>query len=342
MKIKTRFFLYSLFFFILNSCASRPVSIDYEPIKIAVTNVTPVLTPLEKAVLRVKGNGADIEKYFVIENRQIVVKSDLPQDEEIFEITYNLIDAKLLGDSGYEVGFTIREKDTDIINEDTLLWKPSAGDAGILLSFDDDYMETWEQYLDLFDKYGAKVTFFIMGQYDPFCTIALSRGHDVGFHTLNHLDLRSLSREDFDREAIISAESFRQEGIPVSSLAFPYGFSDTWMHEALLEHYSVLRGYGTAFRLYTGDRIGSAHIISIAIDNTVLQGEDNFDRTILTMLRTVKFLDKNWIVPMTSHDISNAAWAIRQRRLEFLLGAITDLKLKFYLYSDFTKPAISN
>ena len=34
---------------------------------------------------------------------------------------------------------------------------------GIVLAFDDYFPETWEPYLDLFDKYEAKVTFFVMG-----------------------------------------------------------------------------------------------------------------------------------------------------------------------------------
>ncbi|MCL2214122.1 MAG: polysaccharide deacetylase family protein [Treponema sp.] len=342
MKKPAGHFLCTLLAVFLVSCASRPVTIAND---IYIPPIVPEIHPefmtapvlsIEQVIEIIRKNEANIDKYFIFdENRQITVKANITDGTRNFEVTYDLNNAVKLQNSSYEVRFIIREKGTGLTLEDTLIWIPRTGNAGLLLSFDDDYMDTWEQYLDFFDDYGAKVTFFIIGEYNPFCTIALNRGHDIGFHTLSHLDLRQLSGTDFYLETIESVQSFRQEGIPVSSLAFPYGFSEAWMYDVLLEYYSVLRGYGTTFRLYDKDNIGSSHIISRAIDNTVLQGEDNFDHTIRLMLMTVKFMDKNWVLPLTSHDISNAAWAIRHRRLEFLLGTAVDLGLKFYLFSDF-------
>jgi len=351
MKKKTYlyFYIFLIIPVILISCASRPVVVEtavmietaevyVPPPETIIPSPEPPLPPpaIERIVEQVKNNGAEIEKFFVFgANSRITVKANLKLDDADFEVTYNLEEAADKGNSEYEVQFTVLEKDTDNSQTDTLLWKPAAGNAGLLLSFDDDYYNTWEQYLDFFDEYGVKVTFFIMGSYVPFSTTALSRGHDVGFHTLNHKDLRQLSLADFNMEAIESAQSFRREGVPVTSLAFPYGFSDSWMYDILLKHYSVLRGYGTTFRLYDTSVIGSGYIISRAIDNTVLQGEENFENTIRIMLRTVKFMDKNWVLPLTSHDISNGSWAIRHRRLEFLLKTAVELRLKFYKFSDF-------
>jgi peptidoglycan/xylan/chitin deacetylase (PgdA/CDA1 family) len=296
---------------------------------------------LEQAAQRVKRNGADIEKYFILgEAGRILVKGDVRQGTSDYEVSYDLENAEVLSDSVYRVPFLIREKESkepEILIEDTLIWRPGPGRAGLLLALDDDYMETWERYLDFFDEYGARITFFILGGYTPFSVKALSRGHDVGYHTLNHLDLRRVSTEVFTKEAIETAESFRKEGIPLSSLAYPYGFSEPWMHDVLLESYSVLRGYGTTFRIYREDEIRSGYIISRAIDNTVIQGDDNFDRLISLMLRAVKFLDDDRVLPLTTHDISDAHWAITWRRLEFLLKTTVDLHLKFYLYSDFAR-----
>jgi len=345
MKKLARYYFYLLFVVFFISCASRPATV----ITIKDVTVQPVPpqavipeeiilppSPIERIIEMIKKNDASIDKYFIFdENRQIVVKANISNEDGDFEVTYDLNNTRNLGNSIYEVHFTLLEYNVETVIEDSLIWMPQAGNAGILLSFDDDYMETWESYLDFLDRYGAKVTFFIIGEYHPFSSIAINRGHDVGFHTLSHLDLRQLSLADFYLETIESAESFRRAGVPLSSIAFPYGFSDAWMYDVLLEHFSVLRGYGTTFRLYNRDNIGSAHIISRAIDNTVIQGEDNFDRTIRSMLMTVKFMDKNWVLPITSHDISNAAWAIRHRRLEYLLGTAVELRLKFYLFSDF-------
>ncbi|MDR1128036.1 MAG: polysaccharide deacetylase, partial [Treponema sp.] len=151
---------------------------------------------------------------------------------------------------------------------------------------------------------------------------------------LNHLDLRKQSWETFHEETILGAASFWEAGIVLSAFAYPYGFSEPWMHEVLLQTYPVLRGYGVTFRLYDSGGISSAHIISKAVDNTVIKGEENFDRLVGVMLRTAGFLDM--VLPLTSHDISDdALWGITPRRLEYLLKTALDLQLRFYVYRDF-------
>jgi hypothetical protein len=53
------------------------------------------------------------------------------------------------------------------------------------------------------------------------------------------------------------------------------------------------------------------------------------------MLRTVKFT--GGILPLTTHDISDADWGITAGRLEYTLKAARDLRLRFYRYSDFVR-----
>ena len=328
---------YLLLAILLGACASRPQVTIEEPAEDRIEHPPPVLmSPIDQMLYRIQQNGADIVKFFILDNEgRIIVKADLCDTAGDFEIMYDLEGARALGNSTYAVGFSARNRETGDIIEDTLIWKPRAGTAGLLLSFDDDYLEVWERHFNLFDMYGARVTFFLQGEYDPFGARAMRRGHDIGYHGLNHLDLRSISRAAFIRETIASAEAFRQTGIPLASFAFPYGFSDPWMHEILLGDYTVLRGYGVTFRLFTKDQIRSAFISSRAIDNTVIPTEDHFDRLIRSMLRTLRFLDGSLILPLTSHDISDAPWAISPRRLEFLLKTASDLGLRYFLYRDF-------
>jgi peptidoglycan/xylan/chitin deacetylase (PgdA/CDA1 family) len=289
-------------------------------------------------VQRIQRNATDIEKYFTLDKTgRIIVKADVQDAAGNFEVIYDLEDAEVLGQSAYSVRFYAKEKESDTTLTDTLVWLPHTGSAGILLSFDDDYTETWERYLDLFDTYGAKATFFIKGRFNPFCVTAMNRGHDVGYHSLNHRDLRQIPRTAFASETIEAAEAFRQEGIPVLSFAYPYGFSEPWMHDILFRSFAVLRGYGVTFRIYADKAIRSNFISSRAIDNTLFPADENFYRTINSMLRTVKFLGEGWVLPLTTHDISGAAWGITPRRLEFLLTAAKDLGLQFYRFSDFAE-----
>ena len=296
-----------------------------------------IFTPTERILLRVQQNESDIEKYYILdEEGKITVKAIILDETEHFEVIYDLENAENLMDSTFRVPFLLAGK-SGVNLKDTMIWKPLAANAGLLLSFDDDYVDSWEQHFDLFDQHGAKVTFFVQGIPNSFCIEALSRGHDVGYHSLNHLDLTKVSGATFAKETFEPMLQFRHAGIPLTSFAFPFGFSEQWMHEILLQSFGILRGYGVTFRLYHDSEIRSAYIISQAIDNIVIPDDEDFDKKIRLMLRTIKFLGGSRVLPLTTHDISDtAAWGISRRRLEFLLKTASDLGLRFYLYSDFT------
>ena len=288
-------------------------------------------------IRQIKQNGGDINKYFVSDDEGFpVVMAELEYENDLFEVRYDLESANLLEDSSYNVRFFLRKTDLETVYEDTLIWKPSSGNAGILLSMDDDYFESWEKYFDLFDKYNACITFFIIGENVNFSRKALNRGHDVGFHSISHRDLRGKSLTVLDAEVLKPVKSLRSRGIPVLSFAFPFGFSDPIIREILLQDFGILRGYGTTFRLYSDHEIRSGYIISKAIDNTVIKTDEKFYRLITAMLRTAVFLDDNMFLPLTTHDISDtASWGITPGRLEFLLNTAAGLNLKFYCYRDF-------
>jgi hypothetical protein len=329
------FLLFLLPAFLLYACASRP-----RPTAEKVKGLPPpIKQPFEQALEKVKQNGKDIDKYFILDEQgRIVVKAGLRHENVNFEIIYDLENSRVLEGSAHEVGFSCRDIESGMLLKDTLVWNPFASDAGLLLSFDDDYTDSWERYFDLFDKYKARVTFFIQGRPSSFCARAINRGHDVGYHGLNHLDLRKMSRNEFNLETIESVKPFRDAGFPLLSFAYPYGFYESWMHDALLRSFGTLRGYGVTFRLYSEAEIRRGYISSRAIDNTVIPSDDVFYRLVTLMFKTAKFLDKKLVLPLTTHDISaNAAWGISPRRLEYLLKTANDLGLVFYCFSDFAR-----
>ena len=220
--------------------------------------------------------------------------------------------------------------------QDKLYWKPQKDDTGILLAFDDDYTEVWEQSFDLFDQYDARVTFFVQGVYSPFCTEAMERGHDIGYHSLNHLNLLKISREKFYEETLSAVEDFRNAGVPLGSFAYPFGLSEPWMHEELLGVFKILRGYGVTFRLYDSAQIREGYSSSRALDNILFKQDEEFEAAVDLMLRAVKFMGGGMILPLTTHNISDTAgWGIKPHRLRYLLQTANNLRLKFYRYSDF-------
>ena len=317
------------------------------------------------ALIEFKNNSPVIQKY--IEPREavvngtgfesiedIIVKGEFNIGWEKFEAVYN-IPASFQDENGFfHIPFSMEDSSKDILHEDLLLWRPSTENSGILLSFDDNYWDLWYRYFDLFDFYNAKITFFVQGSIPPnsngnmgisadetkmslteFCFNALKRGHSLGYHTINHPDLRNVSAEVFFRETIEAAEAFFLEGIFFSGFAYPYGFSRPWMHEELSPVFFVTRGYGTNIRLYNTEIDNDGFIVSKAIDNTIYRDNAKFENDIHKILLAAKFTG-NHIVPFTTHEISDEAqWGIEIKRLEYLLKTAEELKMRFYTYDDF-------
>jgi peptidoglycan/xylan/chitin deacetylase (PgdA/CDA1 family) len=301
--------------------------------------------PLMRAIIqRVKQNAPEINKYvFLDEQSNIMVKADLTMEgtdtvgtSEDFEVVYDLQHAAPLDKSRLQVGFAVTNKQTGDIRHDSLQWNLTDDAAGLLLAFDDNYQSAWERHFEVFEKYGARVTFFVQGDLDPFCAAALARGHDVGYHTIHHLNLTQVSREVFFEETLSAVDTFRQHGIPLLSFAYPYGLWEPWMDEELAKSFKIRRGYGVTFRVYDSAAIRHGYISSKAIDNLLYKQEAAFEAIITIMFRTIKFIGGESILPLTTHDISDTAdWGIMPHRLEYVLQTARDLKLRFYRYGDF-------
>lgn len=142
-----------------------------------------------------------------------------------------------------------------------------AHQCGIVLAFDDYNASNWEDYFDLFDQYDAKVTFFVnCGEPTDFCYHAVERGHEIGFHTINHVDLKTVSADEVYAQAIAPIEVFREKGFELTSFAYPYGSYNEELNELLLQHYKVLRG-AWYYELVGKHQMRNGFVESLSIDN---------------------------------------------------------------------------
>ena len=352
------------------SCATRPpvapvmpvepVEIPDPPDPVVKTIYRPLFLPaeeeprepFERALWNIKMNTPLFEKYFyggadlaagrgIAGAANIIVRGRARIDGNDFRVTYDLANAAIAGRSIFYIPFFLEDLTNGVYRHDGLLWSPMDEQSGILLSFDDDYWQAWHQHFDLFDRHGARVTLFVQGSLEQgiygseiadFSFEALRRGHDLGFHTINHYDLRRVSRETFYAETIEPIAAFSRAGIAFSSFAFPFGFSEPWMHEALTPFFPFIRGFGRNIRFLDTRAISSGYFVSTAIDNIMFPNENNFRNDIRLILLAAKFTG-NTIVPFTTHDIADTVqWGITPGRLEFLLGTARELRLNFYTY----------
>jgi len=213
---------------------------------------------------------------------------------------------------------------------------------GIVLSFDDTFYgineKTWTQHFELFDKYDAKVTFFVNGRtVTNFMLNAQNHGHEIGFHTITHQRLPELTQQRFFWETISPIGIFRNAGIELTTFAYPYGLYREWMNDELLKYYKIVRGYTEKytddFKLYSGNEMKSGFIDALSIDKHYLWTDRHFQNTIDQIFsRAIK---ERKIVAITSHSINNSSWGITPERLEYVLKKGQEYGLKFYRFKDF-------
>jgi hypothetical protein len=152
------------------SCATRPhLENSYGetgPLEIpAADSPRPSSLPVDELIRRVKNNDPGLEKYFLQDEQgTITVKAEA----DGFEILYDLAKARPVGAARWEVDFSVYQADSGESRQDTLLWNLPHDGAGILLSLDDSYEAQWRRFFDLFDYYGVKLTFFVIGDRSPF------------------------------------------------------------------------------------------------------------------------------------------------------------------------------
>ena len=104
------------------------------------------------------------------------------------------------------------------------------GKGAIVLSFDDRNLADWEKAIPLFDKYGARATFFCTGKIEGDAARVLKKlrdhGHSIGLHGLNHLNADTAVAAKglfgyWNAEIEPQLAGCRAAGIPITSFAYP-------------------------------------------------------------------------------------------------------------------------
>ncbi len=205
---------------------------------------------------------------------------------------------------------------------------------GILLSFDDYNEKNWTEYFDLFDKYNVKVTFFVtLSEPTDFCAEAIKRGHEIGYHTAEHVNITELSEEECYQQAIAPIEVFRSKGYELSSFAYPYGAYTEQLNEKLLQYYDTVRG-AYKFEVRYKRSIQNGFVESYPLDNISFKTDEEFLAKIDELLDVLINCEEGTIAPMYSHAIGEGDWCITPRRLEMLFQEAEERDLVFYTFKE--------
>lgn len=125
---------------------------------------------------------------------------------------------------------TMENLDVSEIEYKTLI--PSEIDKNkkmIAITFDDGpHLENTDKVLDIFSKYNAKATFFMLGEnvekYPDVVKRVNDAGHEIGIHTWSHKELTKLSSEDIVNEVNKTANAIENiTGKRPTLVRPPYG-----------------------------------------------------------------------------------------------------------------------
>lgn len=225
--------------------------------------------------------------------------------------------------------------------------KPSI--AGVVLSFDDAYVNEWFATNQELKKYSWKGTFFVskintLKQHQIQKLLELQKeGHEIAGHGLNHYNAA-----DFIRVHTIS-EYMRQEinpmldlmnfyGLKVTSFAYPYGGRTKKLDAALLKKFKIIRG--RAFCEEVANKQGCYYnnsnlVFSFSIDDT----HNHFN--LPHLLELLDYAKKNnKILILNSHKTVKKVtgdYQTKNETLAFICQYVKRNNMRFYTLSDLDK-----
>jgi len=221
--------------------------------------------------------------------------------------------------------------------------------AGVILSFDDAYINEWFATNQKLKKYGWKGTFFVckINTLDQSEIEKLremqKEGHEIAGHTYNHVNavdyLRVYTiREYLNNEIDPMLRLMNFYGLDVSTFAYPYGGRTKKLDAALLKKFKIIRG--RAFCEHVANKQGCYYdnsnlVFSFSIDDT----HNHFN--IPHLLGLLEYAKKNnKILILNSHktvDTVTGDYQTKNATLEYICKYIKSNNMNFYTLSDIEK-----
>ncbi len=124
--------------------------------------------------------------------------------------------------------------------------------GGVAISFDDAAIEAWTEARPLFQRHGARVTFFVT-RYDLWSSEQRALlhqladdGHAIEAHARRHQNGPAYVTEYglaayVNEEVVPSLEVLRADGFQPTTFAYPFGARTGEMDRAVLEHFDRVR-----------------------------------------------------------------------------------------------------
>lgn len=189
--------------------------------------------------------------------------------------------------------------------------------GGVIFTFDDQFVNEWYAYKDIFAKYHIKATFFIAhpqlldGGSVEKLKILQNEGHEIACHGFNHLnclDYTDSMNVYIEKEIQPAIQTMKSKGFKVVSFAYPYGKSSISSDSILLHYFSYLRKATYNINDTTIDRYNEIYISSPSTRITDAMGIDyNYSITLENMEKAIqRAVNNNEILVLYAHRIDSS------------------------------------
>ena len=226
-------------------------------------------------------------------------------------------------------------------------------EPGIVLSFDDSgNLPLWAEQIELFQKYGARATFFVTNPAELSDTEAAAlkkladSGMAIGVHGVHHVAsvdyVNEHGTEAFLADEVRPAlETLRNVyGLNPTSFAYPYSQGDARTDAALKTLFSHVRtGYSSGKPLAESDPF---FIPLETVDQVFTMGAWSCDMATEKIVETQvypaleRLKERSEIIVFLAHKISpeGQQYFIKPDILEMILKRCSELGLRFYTFDD--------
>lgn len=237
--------------------------------------------------------------------------------------------------------------------------------GGLLLGFDDRHVRSWAAARSLFDRHGARVTFFVShpdlldAEEHRLLRALAADGHSIGAHGLRHLRAPDVVAR-LGAEAYLSTEvqpcvdALTAIGITARTFAYPFNDRDDATDAVLTDHFDRLRAGAPRRDRETGEIVTDPSIVVPAAEiatTRVLRGrgidtgrgDEPHAADAATLADLIAYAAGTpGFLTAYGHDIAAAGSANHTppSRLEEILRTATDLGVPVLGLDDLPSPPI--
>lgn len=214
--------------------------------------------------------------------------------------------------------------------------------AGVVITFDDYFVNEWKEADAQLTKYKWKATFCV-SNFKKLTTTDISnlkvlqnKGHEIAGHGFRHLNAKEFAKKNNKQqylkvEIFPLIEAFKKEGIEIKSFAYPFGTKTQTLDFELKKHFEIIRGtvkggkkVADNSNFYNGTRLANG----IGIDSNYEHFSLNYITKVLNYAKK-----HNKIVVFYGHkpvEKATKEYEVEMKTLEIICQFVVSNQMKFY------------